>query len=483
MATKQLFINNASSLLAANITNIATSLAVTATEGGKFPAPATADEYFLITIAVGNSFEVVKCTSRTTDTLTVVRAQEGTVAQGWSSGALIELRYSKTPFTNHENFIYNLQQPTGSSLVNFLQSGTGALSESMQTAERRFPASSQYSSEANYQSAVDTLISSLGPATWRFSNNSSTIGSATGFKYALAEDSTDLTNARNEGAIWSGKSWAFATIAHRISSGSQSTAGAPIAGLFVYQKNSGAAGDGVAIIGDAHAIVNNAVAFGANFIARCETGLTTPKLVGCEIDVEPAVGVIPSTTSGGLFINGFNADIPAPAIQIGGVSSGTFNNGLVIGGLKSTTAAGVSPNGSASMNSLINTGSGVYNTAAIMMSNTHRIRFSGTASAHAFIYNDSSNNVRIVNGGSQTIFRNNADTVSNVAIDDSGNVDIGGVYRKGGTQVLGARSTGWTNQTAVASKADLGASPTVGALASWASAIDAMLKVHGITGT
>lgn len=52
-----------------------------------------------------------------------------------------------------------------------------------------------------------------------------------------------------------------------------------------------------------------------------------------------------------------------------------------------------------------------------------------------------------------------------------------------GTQVVSARNTGWTNQTAVASKADLGATPTVGQLASWASAIDAMLKAHGLTST
>ena len=51
-----------------------------------------------------------------------------------------------------------------------------------------------------------------------------------------------------------------------------------------------------------------------------------------------------------------------------------------------------------------------------------------------------------------------------------------------GTQVLGVRNTGWTAQTAVAAKGDLGASPTVGALASWASAIQAALTTHGILG-
>lgn len=52
----------------------------------------------------------------------------------------------------------------------------------------------------------------------------------------------------------------------------------------------------------------------------------------------------------------------------------------------------------------------------------------------------------------------------------------------GANQVVGARVTGWTTQTAVAAKTDLGASPTVGALASWASAVQAALTAHGLVG-
>lgn len=56
-------------------------------------------------------------------------------------------------------------------------------------------------------------------------------------------------------------------------------------------------------------------------------------------------------------------------------------------------------------------------------------------------------------------------------------------YKVGSNQVVGARSTGWTNQTATASKADLGASPTVAQLAAFCSAVDVMLKAHGLTST
>ena len=67
-------------------------------------------------------------------------------------------------------------------------------------------------------------------------------------------------------------------------------------------------------------------------------------------------------------------------------------------------------------------------------------------------------------------------------VDGAGNV-TSMQYNVAGTKVVGARATGWINQTATPSKADLGASPTVGALAQWASAMDAMLKAHGLTGT
>lgn len=67
--------------------------------------------------------------------------------------------------------------------------------------------------------------------------------------------------------------------------------------------------------------------------------------------------------------------------------------------------------------------------------------------------------------------------------DVTGNINATAVYKVSGTQVVGSRSTGWTAQTAGASKADLGATPTVGALASWASAIQSALTTHGLLGT
>lgn len=58
----------------------------------------------------------------------------------------------------------------------------------------------------------------------------------------------------------------------------------------------------------------------------------------------------------------------------------------------------------------------------------------------------------------------------------------GGPLGINGNKVLGDRDTGWATQTATPSKANLGASPTVGAIAQYLSALDVMMKTHGFIG-
>ena len=65
----------------------------------------------------------------------------------------------------------------------------------------------------------------------------------------------------------------------------------------------------------------------------------------------------------------------------------------------------------------------------------------------------------------------------------AGIIDMGVSLRYRGTQVVAARNTGWTAQTAGASKADLGAAPTVGAIASFCRSLYDALAGHGLVGT
>jgi hypothetical protein len=109
----QLFANNATSTLASGITNVATSLSVQAGHGAKFPSPTNGD-FFLATIVQGSTIEIVKCTARSGDVLTVVRGQEGTTGFAFSAAARVDLRVTKATL---EAFSQGLQSPFANNLI------------------------------------------------------------------------------------------------------------------------------------------------------------------------------------------------------------------------------------------------------------------------------------------------------------------------------------------------------------------------------
>jgi|13_taG_2_1085334.scaffolds.fasta_scaffold03557_4 hypothetical protein len=86
------FSNNGHSTLAASLTNSATSITVASGHGARFPS-LTGSEYFYATlIDSSNNLEIVKVTARSSDVLTVTRAQESTTARAYAIGDRIELR-------------------------------------------------------------------------------------------------------------------------------------------------------------------------------------------------------------------------------------------------------------------------------------------------------------------------------------------------------------------------------------------------------
>ena len=87
------YTNNASAVLSASITSTTTSFSVTSGNGALFPST-TGGDYFYITVvdtASGDN-EIVKVTTRSSDTFTVVRGQDGTTARAFAAGAKVELR-------------------------------------------------------------------------------------------------------------------------------------------------------------------------------------------------------------------------------------------------------------------------------------------------------------------------------------------------------------------------------------------------------
>lgn len=96
----QVFSNSASSLLVNNISTATTTLLVSAGTGELFPDIGSGPDYFVATLEdSGGNFEIVKCTARTGDALTVVRGQELTTPQNFSAGDRLELRMTAGAIT------------------------------------------------------------------------------------------------------------------------------------------------------------------------------------------------------------------------------------------------------------------------------------------------------------------------------------------------------------------------------------------------
>ena len=95
------FTNNASTTLASGITAIATSLTVATGAGALFPTPSGA-AFFYCTLqnVAGTLREIVKVTARTTDTFTIVRGQDGTTGQIFSTSDKVELRVTAADLNN-----------------------------------------------------------------------------------------------------------------------------------------------------------------------------------------------------------------------------------------------------------------------------------------------------------------------------------------------------------------------------------------------
>lgn len=86
------FGNNAYGTLSQAYATTATSIVLTTGHGARFPT-LTGSQYFFATLLdTSNNLEIIKVTARTNDTLTVVRAQEGTTARAFSTNDRIELR-------------------------------------------------------------------------------------------------------------------------------------------------------------------------------------------------------------------------------------------------------------------------------------------------------------------------------------------------------------------------------------------------------
>lgn len=128
--------NNAQSTLQSAITAAATTISLPAGHGGRFPAPGTG---FYLTVWDGTTYsdpgldpgmEIVLCTARSGDTLTVTRAQNSTAATSHASGDAIRLLMDASHITDLQTAVNTIENsaasiPSGGKKI---QSGSASVS-------------------------------------------------------------------------------------------------------------------------------------------------------------------------------------------------------------------------------------------------------------------------------------------------------------------------------------------------------------------
>ena len=151
------FSNNGHSTLAASITSSGTSITVASGHGSRFPSLSSGEYFYATLIDSSNNLEIVKCTSRSSDVLTVTRAQESTTARAYAIGDRIELRVTAqglvdaTAIANNSIGADELNVSGNGSSGQYLESdGDGSFSWSAITMSGRLINSTQLLHNTNY---------------------------------------------------------------------------------------------------------------------------------------------------------------------------------------------------------------------------------------------------------------------------------------------------------------------------------------------
>ena len=173
------FANNAFGTLNAGISNSATSITLSSGQGARFPTLASGEYFYATLIDTSNNLEVVKCTARSTDVLTVTRAQESTTAQAFAIGDRIELRVTAQGLDDAANPYDKDSSSTGSF---GLPVGTTAQQPSASTTEGHI----------RYDSDDNVIYYSDGTNWLKVSSVIATLSSVTGNIYAGASSTLTL---------------------------------------------------------------------------------------------------------------------------------------------------------------------------------------------------------------------------------------------------------------------------------------------------
>lgn len=207
---------------------------------------------------------------------------------------------------------------------------------------------------------------------------------------------------KNEAGIWgSANVRAYMGVSRTFNPGEGAVSG-PVAALFGYANNNGTTADVVAVLGDSVARVSGTGSvFGGNLIARTAAGVNA-KLVGLEVDVEPAAGTTASAGSIGVAINSYSTAIPGPAVLIGSLGGGTFANGVQCAGIAATGSC-LAPQSGSTMKTMMDSTVATLNDAAVRIGPVsagagQRIVLQGSDALDAVITTDTNKFLKIATG-------------------------------------------------------------------------------------
>jgi len=281
------------------------------------------------------------------------------------------------------------------------------------------------------------------------------VGNQTGGVGSMVVDLLHESGAfalKDEAGIWgSANVRAYMGVSRTFNPG-EGAANGPVAALFAFTNNNGSAADVVAVLGSAVARTSNTGSvFGANFIARTAAGVNA-KLVGLEVDVEPAAGTTASAGSGGVFINAYSSAVPGPAILIGGLGGGTFSNGVQCNAIAPTGSC-LAPQVGSTMRTMMDSTVATLNDAAIRIGpisagTGQRIALRGSDALDAVITTDTNKFLKIAVGTNGVVFTNQPQT-ANLLLLSGSNGDLtlpinGGKLNGTGDLILNA-TTGQVN--------------------------------------
>jgi len=261
--------------------------------------------------------------------------------------------------------------------------------------------------------------------------------STAGTQMRVQKQYSQGTDVKNLAYLWGGTTAAYFGVGKRFDSGyTSSPAGSPYAAIASWATDNGSGADVCATLNVVEVLTNNGIGFGGNLIATNAAGNTNTKLVGLEIDLEPTSGTTVNSGSAGLYVNAFNLGSIGPVMQVGGVSGGTFSNGILMNAIASGGSAVAAQSGLSCTN-FINTVSGGFSGAAIQLGNSQGIGWT----AGAAINGDGSGNLNI-NPASAVLVNGNNTTEGNtlMVVRDSGSVAALQVFVARGSAANGANA-------------------------------------------